>query len=254
MTILCYHAVDPAWSASLSVSPENFHSHLQWLRRRRRIVDLRAALGTVGTRYALPRRAVALTFDDGFRSVYEHVFPILRSTGVPATIFVVANTLLPSPQIADWVDDPTDAPPRTMSAAEVREMHEAGLLIGSHSASHRDLTQLSYEECLEDLLRSRHIIQDAVGAPVDLLAYPRGRHDDHVRRAARRAGFAYAFGLPEGPEPLGPHAIPRVGVYRGNSRRALALKCSPWFFRARMSSAYRLGRRAYRMVSRARGR
>ena len=50
---------------------------------------------------------------------------------------------------------------------------------------------------MRDLKESRELLGDVLGRRVDLLAYPRGKHDEHVRAAAEKAGFSHAFGLPE---------------------------------------------------------
>jgi hypothetical protein len=59
-----------------------------------------------------------------------------------------------------------------------------------------------------------------------MLAYPRGLHSAHVRRAAARAGYTHAFALPEGSEQPSDYAIPRVGIYRGNSQATLRIKAA----------------------------
>jgi peptidoglycan/xylan/chitin deacetylase (PgdA/CDA1 family) len=246
MTILCYHAVDPGWRSVLSIPPQDFGAQLRWLLAHRRVLDLTEAVQRLDPHGGLPRGGVALTFDDGFRSVYEHAFPLLRTAKQPATVFIVTDTLTPAGRHADWVDDPPNRPLPTLSAEEIREMLEAGLRFGSHSASHRDLTQLSDAECLRDLRDSRETLEEVLGCPVHLLAYPRGWHDERVRRLTQRAGFSHAFSLPERSERAGPLAVPRVGVYRGNGVRALALKTSQWYLRARTGRVYPFVRDAYK--------
>lgn len=243
MSILCYHAVDPEWRSPLSITPSAFEAHCAWLGRNRRVVG--AAEGAVRLSIAgrLPRGLVALTFDDGFRSVFEHAFPILARHRLPATIFVVANTLTPQAQQVDWVDDPPLRPLATLTLDEVREMHEAGIRFGSHSYSHHDLTLLSEKECERDLRTSRELIEDQLETRITLLAYPRGLHDEGVRRAAARAGFTHAFTLPDLREPIGPFAVPRVGVYPGDTRVTLRGKTSQWYLRVRTSGAFPMLRR-----------
>ena len=75
-----------------------------------------------------------------------------------------------------------------------------------------------------DLRRSREFLEDLLNGPVPFLAYPRGLHDEGVRRAARRAGYSHGFALPEGPERVDEYAVPRVGIHRGNGTRTLAVK------------------------------
>lgn len=91
---LAYHRILPApgpryfrgvWSAT----PERFAAHLD---------QLAASCDVVGTA-DVPRlrdtrgRYVAITFDDGYRDVYEHAFPALRARGLPATLFLTTGVL-----------------------------------------------------------------------------------------------------------------------------------------------------------------
>jgi peptidoglycan/xylan/chitin deacetylase (PgdA/CDA1 family) len=123
-------------------------------------------------------------------------------------------------------------------------MQSAGVSFQSHSLVHLDLTRLSYDECVRDLRSSRELLESVLGAPVQLLAYPRGRHNPDVRAAAEAAGYTHAFTLPERREPSGPYAIPRVGVYHRNTVGRLRLKCAPGYLAARTSYAAHLLRRA----------
>ncbi len=239
MTVLCYHAIDPRWAAPISVHPETFAAHCGWLTRRRRVLPLDEVVGAARGGGGSARGAVAITFDDGFASVYDHAFPILARERIPATVFPVAGTLTTGGQPVDWVDrPPATGPPATLDRSQIREMHEAGIGFGSHGFAHEDLTRLGDLECERDLRESRLLLEEIVGAPIRFLAYPRGRHDERVRRAAERAGYTHAFALPERHEPVTRYSIPRVGVYGGNGLMTLRIKADPLYLplRGRLGS------------------
>ena len=244
MTILCFHALDPDWPSPLAVEPEAFAKHCGWLGRARRVVPLEEAVRETSPSGRRANSAAAITFDDGFDSVYRHAFPILVRQRLPATVFVVARTLAPGGLPVDWVDTPAPGPLRTLSLEQILDMRDAGVGFGSHSSVHRDLTTLSEEECERDLRESRELLEDLLRQPVRYLAYPRGRSDERVRRAAQRAGFANAFTLPEARESPGPFAIPRVGIYRGNGIRHLRIKSARWYLPLRTNPVYCMVRRA----------
>jgi peptidoglycan/xylan/chitin deacetylase (PgdA/CDA1 family) len=124
------------------------------------------------------------------------------------------------------------------SIEQILEMQEAGISFGSHSFSHRDLTTLDVNACVRDLRASKDVLENVLGREVPFVAYPRGRHNRVVRRAAERAGFTHGFGLPEGREPKGRYSIPRIGVYEGNDVRALRMKTSRLYLPLRMSRGY----------------
>jgi peptidoglycan/xylan/chitin deacetylase (PgdA/CDA1 family) len=247
MTVVCYHAVDPDWVSPLSVPPAEFAAQCEWFARSGRVVDLEQhETGRPG--------ALAITFDDGFRSLRSEVLPLLSRHSLPATMFIVAQTLTPGGQPVDWVDTPPAWPLSTLTVDEVLEARAGGVRIGSHSWAHHDLTTLTEEECTRDLRDSRELLEELLQEPVPFLAYPRGRHDESVRRAAERAGYRRAFALPEGRETVGPFAVPRVGAFPGNGVLGLRVKCLSPYLAVRHSRTYpvlqRLARRVQAVASR----
>lgn len=233
MSLLFYHAIESSWSSPLSVAPEVFSLHCAWLSRHRQVVELSTALQAVDARGRLPRRMVSLTFDDGFASVYESAFPELIRYGLPATVFLVAGTLGNgdgmTPELARW---------GALKREQVLEMQEAGIRFESHSYAHRILTSLSEEECERDLRRSRETLEELLQQPVSILAYPGGFHDQRVRRAAETAGYQQAVGTSRGRDPVGPLAIPRIGVYPRDRAAALRLKTTPWYVGLRRNAMF----------------
>lgn len=255
MPVLCYHAVDPTWRSPLAITPDRLARDCAWLRRHRRVVSLGEAIDRMNGSARLPGGLTVLTFDDGFAGLHRYALPILREHGLPATVFLVAETLTATRRPVDWVDDPPPYPPHegegttphplaTLSRSQVLEMQDAGMTFGSHSYAHRDLTTLTEAECERDLRASREVLEDLLGRPVPWLAYPRGRHNERVRRAAARAGFTQAFSLPEGPESAGMHAVPRAGIWPKDGIRTLRIKTSDWYLGLRTSPAYRFASRA----------
>ncbi len=100
LVILAYHRVLPPDSPlrereqpSMCVTPDRFDRQLGELRRHFEIVDLAEWLARSRRGNPLPRRACALTFDDGWRDNYEYALPLLVKHGAPATVFLVADHL-----------------------------------------------------------------------------------------------------------------------------------------------------------------
>ena len=249
MTILCYHSVQPDWDSPLAVEPEAFAQQAAWLGRNRQVLALRDALPMLDARGRLPRGTAALTFDDGFAALHEYVLPVLQRERLPATVFLVAQTLTPAGQVVDWVRTPGSEPLTTLTLDQVLEMQDAGVDFQSHSWAHRDLVGLSFEECVRDLRNSREFLSDVLDRQVTLLCYPRGLHDANVRKAAEVAGYTHAFALPETPEQPGDYAVPRVGIYRRNGLLAVRVKAARPYLGLRTSEPVaRNARRVKRAV------
>lgn len=244
MSILCYHAVEDGWRSPMAVPPAAFDGQAAWLTRSRTVLPLADVVDRLDRHGRPPRGVSTLTFDDGFASLYDSAWPLLRRHGLPATVFLVAQTLTPGGQTVDWVDTPpADRPLVTLTVDQVLEMQESGVDFQSHSWSHRDLTTLEPAELARDLGDSRQLLEDLLGRPVRHLAYPRGRHDARVRDAAGRAGYTHAYALPEHRERPGRYAVPRVGVHYGNSLRVVKAKDDPAYLRVRTSRAWSTARR-----------
>jgi peptidoglycan/xylan/chitin deacetylase (PgdA/CDA1 family) len=223
----------------MSVAPSDLVQQLSWARRRRHVLPLAEGLSRLDRRGRLPRGTAVLTFDDGFSSLYDHLLPLVRQHRVPVTVFLVANTLSPNGQPVDWVRRPPTWPLTTLTRDQVLEMQEAGVDFQSHSWAHLDLPSLGFDACRLDLVRSRELLEDLLGRPVPYLAYPRGRHDDQVRRAAKAAGYTHALALPEARETPGPYAVPRVGVHGSNGLATVRLKASRAYLPLKTSRFYR---------------
>src|SRR5260370_5309901 len=195
MPVLCYHAVDPDWRSPLAMPPDLFARQCAWIRRHRRVVGLAQLVDGMNGSARLPRGVTALTFDDGFATVYTQAWPVLREHGLPATVFLVAATLGSAPQAVDWVDDPPPQAPEPLTRSQVLEMRAAGVTFGSHSFAHHDLTTLGDDECERDLRTSPALPEDLLTRPLRWPAYPRGRHNKRLPPAPSPAGFTPALTL-----------------------------------------------------------
>ncbi len=115
-------------------------------------------------------------------------------------------------------------PYRPMSWDQVRELHAAGMEIGSHTMSHGRLAHVPAERAYAELEQSKQAIEKELGASVSLLAYPAGSHSQDVVDLAQEAGYAAAFTTVSGAVRLGadPFRLNRVGVWAGGYRGLLS--------------------------------
>jgi peptidoglycan/xylan/chitin deacetylase (PgdA/CDA1 family)/glycosyltransferase involved in cell wall biosynthesis len=188
--VLAYHRVTarphPAL-AEYAVSPATFRRQLAWLRASgHRVVSLHDLYAAYRGAAPLPRRAVAITFDDGYEETATAAAPILREFGYPATVFVVSDRVGGQ---NDW--DAGVGPPaaRLLDWEQLRELAAAGMEIGGHSATHARLPGLPDADLAREVGACRAELERRLSAPVRWFAYPHGEHDDRVRRAAREAGY-----------------------------------------------------------------
>lgn len=114
---------------------------------------------------------VALTFDDGPSPVYTpEVLAILKKYNVKATFFVVGENAKKYPEL-------------------VKEIHNQGHVVASHSYSHPLLTKLSDKQLQHEITAPQTIVVDIIGIKPKCLRYPFGMSNEHVRAAIRAQGI-----------------------------------------------------------------
>ena len=229
--VLAYHAigdVDPAKDVhSLFTPVDAFRRQMELLARTCRVVPL----ADVVSGRARGPRTVALTFDDGYRSVLEHAVPVLERWGLPATMFV------PTAYVGDenrW-NPPTGLDLSILDADGLRELERRGMQVESHGHAHLDLRIASEDEVREDLSTSLELLSDLVGRRPTTLAWPFRTGSAAAQRIAAELGFDVAFSidLPDD----GRLAWPRPQVSPPDGLPLFALKCSGAYLGLRHSAA-----------------
>lgn len=142
----------------------------------------------------LPPRSFAITFDDGYRDNYTAALPILKRHGFTATIFLVADQI----GGANTWDEPGGDP--LMTWDEIRTMRGEGIDFGSHTRTHASLSTIPEEQAAWEIGTSKQIIEDGLGGPIALLAYPYERYTPAVQRITGQCGYLGACGSPRLPE------------------------------------------------------
>jgi len=161
------------------------------------------------------RHRVALTFDDGLRSVHRHALPLLAAASAPFTVYVVSDWVGRDNR---WPSQPPGIPRfELMDWSELAELRAAGASIGGHTAGHVRLRGLAAAELARELDDSRRRIEERLGESVRHFAYPYGAHD-RASVARVRAGYATAATtrlsfLREPAARRDPHLLPRIDAW-----------------------------------------
>ncbi len=178
-------------------------------------------------RAAVPApREVLLTFDDAYTSFAAHALPELLSRRFPVLLFVITAFV---GKRAQWDLPLPGRRQGHLDWAALRALVSAGVEIGSHASTHRDLRRLQGPELQQELEGSRRCLEDALGVEVRSLSYPFGRCDARIVAAAAAAGYHLGFSMcPSGPNArVQPLALRRFGVYSIDSPRAVLDKVDP---------------------------
>jgi len=211
--ILFYHSIDNSGS-DISTSVEIFGRQMAFLKKEG--YTTLSLLDYVNNHYPEnepSQKSVIITFDDGFKSIYLHAFPILKRYGFTATIFLTTDYINAS---AHWISRDLDLIEDNifnssirkkdlqkikqassfplLSWGEISEMSDYGIEFGSHTASHLWLGRTTPEKTREDILRSRAIIEEMLNKPVDFFSYPYSDYTLETKEIVRELGFRAACG------------------------------------------------------------
>jgi peptidoglycan/xylan/chitin deacetylase (PgdA/CDA1 family) len=244
---------------SMLISTDTLEQYLDWIGKRRKFVTLQEAI----ERFNVPQRTgkplATVTFDDGYRDVYEYAFPLLKRKGIPFTVFVVTDLVgtdrrLPHDELffllrralQQWGSDSARNLTALFNTAErrlvvsdeadvfsltrrflvtlpqadllrvidtlrervgslentdshriltwdmVKQMHQAGVGIESHGASHALFSNESSQKVVAELTDSKRQIESRIGTEVRHLAYPDGKFNRGVAKTVAESGYQSA--------------------------------------------------------------
>ena len=188
--ILLYHRLGPTVADGMTITTTVFESHMKYLHDNgytviplRRLVD-----HYLGKAPAPPPKSVVIVADDGHKSVYEYMLPVIRRYRYPVTLFIYPSAISNAKYAMTW--------------DQLRELKKTGLFdLQSHTYWHpnfkrekRKLTPEAYEKLVETQLKKAKVkIESETGGQVNLLAWPFGIYDDYLLKKAAQAGYVATF-------------------------------------------------------------
>lgn len=198
-----YHEVNDQLANSLYLSVKDFKSHLDYFEKAGITPISMQQLHDHWVNGApIPEKPIVLTFDDGYRSMYHTVYPLLKERGWSGTFYCITATR--------WSAN-------FLNAEMIAEMAANGMEIGSHTNNHRELNTLTGDKLLAELAYSRDILMSITGNEVTQLCYPVGRYNSETISAATQTGYTCAVTTQYGfaTESQGLFALKRLRVNTG---------------------------------------
>jgi len=177
--VLMYHSVSPTDSEGRNtITPENFQRHMEYLRiKKYTVISLDTWVQLIKNRTPLNKKYAVITFDDGVEDNYTYAYPILKSYGYPATIFLIASTV----DTQGW-----------LGWAQIQEMEQGGITFGSHTLTHPYLPNLDPQKIRSEVRESKKILERNLGHPVHVMAYPTGGFTEEIKEIVRQEGYVAA--------------------------------------------------------------
>jgi len=234
--ILMYHSIgnhdnNEVGAELYSVSVEKFRRQMEWVCA---LASCRVSEFNPQTRKPANAQTITITFDDGLLTNYTNALPILKEFGLKAYFFILVGKV----GTAGY-----------MNWEQIRELRDAGMIIGSHGMTHRILTELNDAELNYELNESKKILEEKLSRAIDYLSIPRGFCNKKVIDKVKQAGYKAVFtsnlkdndGFKFGRIPVrsswsiayfarvmknGPSLKDRAGEWvKGSSKKMLGAKC-----------------------------
>lgn len=226
--VLCYHRFGPTVADSMTVTTAVFASHLKYLHDNGyTVIPLQTLVDyQLGKAAPPPAKSVVITIDDGHRTVYEEVLPLIKQYRVPVTLFIYPSAISNSHA------------PYAMKWEQLHELVDTGFFtIQSHTYWHpnfktekKRLSPAEYAKFVTtQLQKSRTVLAKRFGTDVDVLAWPFGIYDDDLLDRAKAAGYVAAFSIDGKPVHEGERmqALPRFLMNNSHQGKIFAQMVAP---------------------------
>ncbi len=188
--ILLYHRFGPTVADGMTIKTTVFEEHLKYLRDNgytviplRRLVDWYLKKGPQP-----PPKSVVIVADDGHKSVYSDMLPLVKKYHVPVTLFIYPSAISNAKYAMTW--------------DQLRALKQTGLFdFQGHTFWHpnfkkdrKKMAPAEFEKSLHmQLAKSKARIDKELGVKVDMLAWPFGIYDDYLLKKAAQEGYIATF-------------------------------------------------------------
>ena len=190
--VLCYHRCGTEVKDSMTIKTQAFASQLEWLiKNGYTVIPLDTAARYIkGEIKSIPAKSIVITADDGHKSVYSDMAPIIKKYKVPVTLFIYPSAISNAKYAMTW--------------DQLRELEATKLFhVESHTYWHpnfkREKKALSTEEYAKSvntqLYKSKATLEKKMGHDIKYLAWPFGIYDEDLLKKASEAGYSMAFSI-----------------------------------------------------------
>ena len=177
-SVLTYHSINEVTNHLTSeiyqITPTKFKEHIDGLKEKS--VKFKSFKNFFDN-----QPGILITFDDGYKSIYNFLFEYLIKNKISTLLFVC-------PKFVEL--DHKDY----INLQELKKLHDTGLVeIGSHSYDHVKLTECDDQNLEYQLYQSKNWLEKNLSTKINSISYPFGDVDDRVEAYARKAGYEFGF-------------------------------------------------------------
>jgi peptidoglycan/xylan/chitin deacetylase (PgdA/CDA1 family) len=185
--VLGYHRFESYPRDTLAIQPEVFREQMQSLKDNGiTVISMKDFLSWRRGKKRLPPKSALITIDDGYASIYDVAWPILREFGYPVTLYLYTKYVNVGGKSLSW--------------KQLQEMRDSGMEFGSHGVSHENMARphtlvgCDYQSWISnELEESKKALECHLNVPVATFAYPYGGHNASIVQAGLRRGYEAMF-------------------------------------------------------------
>jgi peptidoglycan/xylan/chitin deacetylase (PgdA/CDA1 family) len=166
--VLSYHEIKEKTDAVEIVSPSNFLEQMKYLANSNyNTITYDDYYNFVRGKANLPEKPIIIVFDDGYNSVWENAYPIMKNYGFKGVFGIITNRVGNSGYVG-WV--------------QLNTLKSEGWQIASHSENHLDMTSLSAAKRESEFANSKNSILKNTSIIPSLFIFPFNRNNDTLDR------------------------------------------------------------------------
>jgi peptidoglycan/xylan/chitin deacetylase (PgdA/CDA1 family) len=187
--ILMYHHVLPKGGnqSKLVVDLAYFEKQMAFLKKRNyRVLPLDQFFLLILKNKPIPKKSVAITFDDGYEDNYTYAYPILKKFKFPATIFLIAGKIGANGYL-NW--------------NQISEMTSHNIQFGNHTTSHPNLTEIDREAVHKEIYDADRLMNTKLRSISPIFAYPSGAYNQIVIEEVKQMNYSAAVSASVSREP-----------------------------------------------------
>lgn len=207
-------------SKEYSIRSSNFICHLKYLKKEGWKTLLCTDL--LNPEKLTFDKSVVITFDDGYANNIAGAYHPLLDLEMKATWFITTDCI---GRHASWMGQPT-LETEMMTSEQLLELHKTGMEIGSHTCTHPRLSRLDVHEQLNELTKSKSVLENLLSTTITSFAYPYGDFNNETLTAVKTAGYKLACTTQSGwwTQDQHPLLVRRVTMFNNDDTTVLARK------------------------------
>ncbi|MCF0149159.1 MAG: polysaccharide deacetylase family protein [Clostridium sp.] len=203
--ILMYHSIsDSDPNNSLLVPVKQFEEEVKWLKENGFTPMLLDDVVKAYESGDVPKKPVAITFDDGYADNYSEAYRILKENNMKGTFFIITNN--------------TDIDSYYMNSSMLKEMNHNGMGIENHTSRHIEFSNICREDKIAIIEEGRKALKEKVGVDSNFICYPVGKYDEETIEVEKELGIKAAVTTEYGISSIsdGLHSLKRIRIFPMN--------------------------------------